>query len=153
MGLNRFRQFFLTEFINDLRRLENSGLSPDTCKSVQTNLAAIVNACKKCPENGFLAARFQNLMQRFHDCYFDWNSVEEGATPEKLELRKKFLGDLHRRRKRLSFSVGRRQQQITQEIDGAFFGTILNSLRNIVDSDPATFALLGRALRKTEASL
>jgi len=150
-GVNRFRQYLLSELLEDLESLEQDGLTDQECEQVKDCLARILAHCSQRATTGFLEVVFTRNLGAFRDAYILWNGPR-GKDPEAVKQRRQHLKQLRDKRTRFSHKVGRHQLQLSSELDEPFFQGLWDATAAISEHYPAVFRRLARAIRRVRAA-
>jgi hypothetical protein len=151
-GLNIFRSFLLTQFLEDLQRLEMHGLSTDQCTLVQESLQEIIAEFDKVPDLGFEKTIVREKLAGFLAVYKDWNEHHGNNELARMN-RKAELKKLRHTKKKLSKSFARRQVMLSTDVDKQFFLELWKSLERIPSRYPSEFKRLSVAINRSRGVL
>jgi len=142
---NFMRTRVLTSLLNDLVRLEPTGLEDRYCSMISTGLEYFINASTEIPSGGFLTGNLCDEIEKFTELYKNWNDIR-GTEPKDAYDRHMALGELRNQRQRITDKARRLQLEIEQNMDVELVFDTYKAIGGLIKLVPDLFTSLAGAL-------
>lgn len=149
-AFNLFRSDALSQLLQDLLRLEKSGLTEDKCEKVQIALRSMQLAASGIPDGTFFSRALFSELEEFKNVYVRWNEVN-GTSDVSIEARAKVLNQLASQRHKIAKRVRKHQHVLSTELDLQVVDTMYGAFKDLVTALPDLFKRLGAAVGRFEA--
>lgn len=144
---NHFRINILTSLLNDLIEMENEGLTEEYCSQVRKSLEYFINASTNVPQGGFLSGGpLYKEIESFSETYTAWNDIN-GKSPENTKYRRKLVGELRKKRQKITDKVRKLQYELDNNLDQKILEETYNAIGNLVNMVPNLFKNLSSSYK------
>ncbi|WP_417386478.1 hypothetical protein [Gimesia sp.] len=146
-AFNQFKQDALTQLLQDLVEVEETGISEEVCLKVQNSLKQIANAASAIPDGSFFSRAIWVDIDAFRDSYRKWNDVK-GESTESIQERDKMLRQLRNKRHRIACKTRKHQHVLSTELDLEVVTSMYGAFSQLVTAVPELFANLAKAINR-----
>jgi hypothetical protein len=148
-AINHFRKDGLQALVNDLRALDERGLTQKECSKVQDALSDVVTVAAAVPAGTYWETNVYGELERFQEAYVLWNA--HGA--ERVTERRADLARLRKRKIAISRRIAQHQGVLRAILQIGMVVEMYQALERIASEMPALFPKLAAAVKRFRIGL
>lgn len=115
-SFNYFRKNILTNLLNDLYNLEDTGVADHICNQIQASLEYFGNAATEIPKGGLMTGPIYKDIEKFANLYEDWNSIK-GEDEKSQDMRRAARLKLKKQRQIITNKARKLQFELDNNLD------------------------------------
>ena len=144
-SFNYFRKNILTNLLDDLYDLEDTGLEDDICRKIQDFLEYFGNAATDIPEGGFMTGPIYKDIEKFTNLYVNWNEIKgeaEDSRKKRMSARMKLKGQrqiITNKARRLQFELDNNLDQKLLEAGYRALGDLTTLVPDLLNNLTQSF--------------
>jgi len=144
---NYFRSVVLTNLLNDLYNLEQTGIEDKHCQKISASLNYFSNAATDIPSAGPLVGPLYKDIEKFTELYQAWNDIK-GGEPEMVASRRELRLKLMTQRQKITNKARKLQVAIQENVDTELMKAGFDALSELITAVPDLLGNVGKALKE-----